>query len=137
MFDFFRGNWQFERTVTSPNITMRGQAIFKPCNASILRYEERASYELKEEALQCHQIFFYKIAGDTLQIEKEDRTLLHEFLLSRDVSFPLALEHGHLCKEDLYKIRLTLYALQTFETSYTIRGPSTDYRMITTFTKEE
>ena len=131
----FLGRFSFERCVSSPQVNFTGTAIFKQRHDHQILYHEQGQYQLEEHEQSFYQNRIYRIDKSTLYIYKNDLTLLHEFVLEEKPMFPFKLTHMHPCKNDQYFLEMVIHSLDHFSTSYTVRGPSKNYKIHTTFTR--
>jgi hypothetical protein len=117
------GAFSLKRWVSDPLLTLVGIAKFEPYHLG-LAFEERGEYLLNGQTQPFYQKRFFLFLDTTLQILKEDESLLHTFSLGDGKHiFNRELCHTHVCKEDLYKTTLVIKNPYTFTWHYNIVGP--------------
>src|SRR4051812_44439307 len=129
----FSGNYRFNRTISSPQVSMVGQACFKPVSATTALYKEEGSYPLGGAEQTFYQNQSFVLMEDKLLILKGNGELLHDFDLPKEIKDPLRLAHTHLCKDDQYQLDLCLWSQDAFSTDYKVFGPQKNYSIRTDF----
>lgn len=128
-----QGAYHFERYVSSPVLQMTGKATFEKMTFSKRAYYEQGSYPLGGSCQSYYQKRFFTFNAATLEIHKEDGSLLHTFSLPSQMTYPLTLHHTHVCKKDRYEGCLIFWGPRHFEMRYDISGPHKNYRIHTSF----
>ena len=142
----FQGSYVFKRMVAPSDTIITGKALFKPISESESEYIESGSYVLNGVTQDCFQKQYYLWKNNQLTIKKRDGILLHQFhtpivkLLHQFHipivnTFPIVLEHRHVCKMDNYTITITIFALDLFQTIYEIKGPKKNSIIKTDFVR--
>lgn len=132
----FLGRFSFERYISSPHINFTGTATFEKKTDNPIIYTEQGQYQLQEIEQSCYQKRIFIIEESALSIYKSDLSPLHEFALDKMPVLPFRLTHTHLCLNDQYSLEMVIDSLNRFSTSYKVRGPSKNYEIHTTFTRE-
>ncbi len=127
---FFSGDWTFIKKISTPDLIIEGKAAFK--------IDDQGQKVFKEEGMsyECYQHYFYQIQENSFSILKFDHSVLHEFEL-KDHSFPMILQHTHLCGQDSYDCKFTIFDEKRFDIFYDIKGPKKNYTIITIYQKED
>lgn len=131
----FTGAWTFTRHVSTPAVVITGIARFEETVSGVL-YTEDGAYRLHNECQTCFQTYVYHTTPNTFAIVKNDGVLLHEGRVEEGATFPAALHHQHICKNDVYACQWVFHDNDAFDVSYTIKGPKKDYHIFTTFIRD-
>ncbi|MES2607939.1 MAG: DUF6314 family protein [Pseudomonadota bacterium] len=133
----FSGLWNFERSISKPALHIKGAATFKKLSENTLSYHEYGTYTVDEIAYDFFQKRIFSYDMNVLTIYKSDHSLLHKFdFESNHTSYPITLNHTHLCGQDIYKCTLIVKAEQCFDIHYKISGTNKDYEITTRYTKD-
>lgn len=131
----FHGSYNFVRTVQSENIVMTGTIVFELLEGGKYQYNEVGTYALHETTQNCFQTRFFIIEDTSFFIQKNDKSVLHEFQIPQDFRLPLTLRHVHHCKNDKYELFMTFLSKNKFKTIYKILGPQKNQEIHTVYSR--
>lgn len=128
----FSGNFSFQRYISEPLINLNGIANFETIDRRII-YRENGQYSLADKLQSFYQNRIFILGEGSLQIYKEDHSLLHEFVMGDQSTLPLELTHKHLCRDDQYFLTMNIHSFDNYSTSYHIKGPNKGYNIHTDY----
>lgn len=131
----FKGKYNFDRWVAHDKILMQGTAVFKKIDDHQSQYIESGTYSLDGASQEFYQLRYFVFTKDSLVIKKKDGAVLHEFILDASDNLPLEIQHVHVCNKDKYKIKVTVFSEDKFQTYYEIKGPHKNEIIHTEFVK--
>ena len=132
--DILQGNWDFERCVSYPTVSLKGTAVFEPLAKNTLSYHESGTYVFDSTEYDFFQKRTFYFENNSIVIFKNDGALLHQFD-GINTLYPSTSTHLHLCGSDTYHCVLTLNSTINFSMHYSIKGPNKDYTIRTLYRK--
>ena len=135
LIDLLCGKWRLSRKVKEFNITMIGTAEFAPLDKLSLCYKESGNYTLKQNEYNFFQKYTFAIQANKLLIIKNDASVLHEFTIPETTTYPVTLQHVHVCGRDTYNCQLILHNSDFFEMLYEVKGQNKNYTIETNFNR--
>lgn len=132
----FLGSWCFERSISNPLLHTSGIAQFEKSSKNTLAYYESGMYTINEVSYDFFQKRYFVFNLNSVSVYKSDHSPLHTFELNEDnTSYPITLNHIHLCGADTYTCTLTLLKEKRFEIHYSVNGINKNYEIKTIYTK--
>lgn len=124
------------RSISNPALHTKGAATFDKVSKNTLNYHEYGTYTLNENVYDFFQKRIFTYGKNNLCIYKSDHSLLHKFdFESSYMSYPIVLNHIHLCGSDTYNCTFIIKTETCFEIHYKINGANKDYEIQTTYIK--
>ncbi|UNM06450.1 MAG: hypothetical protein H6925_01750 [Holosporaceae bacterium] len=133
----FQGHFRLSRRVSSPMVSIEGEASFSCCDKDVTLFQEKGEYLLNGKRQSFYQERFFVLKSDCLLIQKQDKSPLHTFFYQdmaqemRDAFF-----HTHVCGQDIYNVTIKIFSEQTFSMDYNVESPTDPYVVTSLYKKE-
>lgn len=137
LYNVFIGHYSFERSISSPQVTFSGTAIFKKSTDNKILYREEGQYSLRDAEQVYYQERIFVLDNTQFNIYKNDESILHNFTIDNVRFFPIKLKHIHHCNKDQYTLTLDIHSEDSFVSLYLIKGPSKDFTINTKYTRQK